>query len=114
MTSKITVKMNTCEKTHVITGDLNADGNVDINIESDCKNIQEFNERLRYLTMTDVTDYFNSRLIDKEIRGSLGHVCLIINAVTHVAWMEFGLLSERHAKNSKRNCIVYVEEESAP
>jgi len=113
MTSKITVKMNTCEKTHVITGSMNADGNVDISIESDCKNIQEFNERLRYLTMTDVTDYYNSRLIDKEIRGSLGHVCLIINAVTHAAWMEFGLLSERHAKNAKKNSVIYIDEEQA-
>jgi len=109
MTSKITVKMNTCDKTHMITADMNADGNVDIEIESDCEKVQDFNKRLRYLTMTDVTDYYNSRLIDPEVRGPFGHVCLIINAVTHAAWMEYGLLSERHAKKSKNNSIVYGE-----
>jgi len=107
MTSKITVKMNTCEKTHVITGNMNADGNVDIEIVSDCEKIRAFNERLKYLTMEDVTDYYNSRLVDKEIRGQIGHVCLIMNAVTHVAWMEYGLLSENHAKKSKNNSVNY-------
>jgi len=109
MASKITVKMNTCDKTHVITASMNADGNVDIDIESDCEKIQGLNTRLRYLTMADVTDYYGSRLIDPDIRGQIGHVCLIISAVTHAAWMEYGLLSERHAKKSKNNSVVYDE-----
>ena len=102
--------MNTCRKTHVITANMNADGNVDIDIKSNCEKIRDLNERLKYLTMTDVTDYYNSRLLDEKVRGPIGHICLIINAVAHAAWMEYGLLSEGHAKKSGNNSILYSED----
>ncbi|MDR2865800.1 MAG: hypothetical protein LBV13_00105 [Methanomassiliicoccaceae archaeon] len=109
MTSIIKVKMNTCEKTHVITAEMNEEGSVDVHIDSDCEKIQDFGKKLKGLTVTDVTDFYKSKLNDPEIRGAIGFVCLVTNAVVHAVWMEYEMLSERHAKKAKHNSVIYDE-----
>ncbi|MCL2143836.1 MAG: hypothetical protein FWH44_06245, partial [Methanomassiliicoccaceae archaeon] len=72
----VTAHMRTCGKTHKVTVTMNAEGNFDVNIESDCHKVVQFGERLKYVTFEDITDFDNTRLNKREIRGDLSPPCL--------------------------------------
>lgn len=105
--SKVVAIMNTCSKTHTVHAALNEDGTVKIDIESDCKKIKDLSKVLKYVTVDDVTNFHESRLIDKEIRCGIGFCCLVFTAVSQAAWIELGMLSESHAKRVKCNKVSY-------
>ena len=66
MTSTVLVKMNTCSKTHRITVSLRDDGDLDLSIVSDCKNVQAYAEKIQKISMDDITEFCNSRLNSPE------------------------------------------------
>ena len=102
-------RMRTCGKTHKITVTMNADGNFDVKIESDCPKIVLFGENLKYVTMEDITDFDNTRLNKREIRGDMSMPCLAPIAVMNAAWLEAGMLSHSLVKRVKENCVDFSE-----
>lgn len=99
--------MRTCGKTHKVTVVMNADGNFDVAIESDCPKVVLFSERLKYVTMEDLIDFDNTRLNRREIRGDMSPPCLSPVAVMNAAWIEAGMLSHSLAKRVKENSIEF-------
>ena len=105
----VIARMRTCDRTHRVTATINAEGNFDIKIESDCHKVQEFGNRLKYVTMEDITDFENSRINKKEFRGDLSPPCLSPIAICNAAWIEAGMLSKSLVKKIKENCIDFIE-----
>ncbi|MDR0334653.1 MAG: hypothetical protein LBH69_02040 [Methanomassiliicoccaceae archaeon] len=102
--------MRTCGKTHRITVlPMNAEGNFDVKIESDCPKVQFFGENLKYLTMEDITDFDNTRLNKREVRGDMSLPCLAPIALLNAAWLEAEMLSRSLVKRVKENSIDFSE-----
>jgi hypothetical protein len=103
--ASVTAHMRTCGKTHKVTVTMNADGNFDVTIDSDCPKVALFGQNLKYVTMEDITDMDNSRLNKREIRGDMSPPCLSPIAVLDAAWLEAGMLSQSLVKRVKENSI---------
>ena len=76
MPSTVIVKMNTCSKTHKVTVSMRDDGNLDVDIQTDCKNVQHYADHLKLITIDDATNFNGSKIIDPDIRGPLSAPCL--------------------------------------
>ena len=109
MTSKVTVKMNTCNKIHRISVSMRDDGNLDVKIVSDCPNVQEYAKRLTEITMDDVTNFSESKVVDPVCRETLSVPCLVPIGVFDAAWMELGLLSKSLGKKAHSNEVILDE-----
>lgn len=107
ISSTVTVKMNTCSKTHKVTATLRDDGDIDIHIDSDCQKIQDYGKRLERITVMDAIDFSSSKVNAPEIRGDISPPCLITSAIFDVAWMELGMLSKNLCKKVKENTIEF-------
>lgn len=106
----VTAHMRTCGKTHKVTVVMNGDGNFDVKMESDCPRVILFGERLKYVTMEDISDFDNSRINKREFRGDVSPPCLSPIAVLNAAWLEAGMLSQSLVKRVKENTIDFVTE----
>lgn len=104
--------MNTCGKTHRVTASLRPDGDLDIEIESDCPNVQHYAEHLTRITMDDAVSFAGSRIVDPDVRGPLSAPCLCPNAVFDAAWMELGMLSKSLCQKVHSNEIILNQEDS--
>jgi hypothetical protein len=107
--AEVTAHMRTCGKKHRIAVTMNAEGNFDVKIESDCPKVALFGENLKYVTMEDITDLENSRLNKREIRLDMSLPCLAPIAVLDAAWIEAGMLSKTLVKRVKENSIDFNE-----
>jgi len=105
----VTAHMRTCGKKHRITVTMNQEGNFDVNVESDCFKVVAFGENLKYVTMEDITDFDNTRLNKREIRGDMSPPCLAPIAVLNAAWIEAGMLSRSLVKRIKENSVDFTE-----
>ena len=106
MTSVVQVNMKTCNKTHKITVSLREDGNLDVDIVSDCANIQAYAKKLTMITVEDASSFVGSKIVDPEIRGPLSAPCLVPSAVFDAAWMELGMLSKNLCKKIHSNEVI--------
>ena len=104
----VTARMRTCGKTHKVMVTMNSEGNFDVVIESDCPKVRMFGERLKYVTMEDITDFDNTRLNKREIRGDMSPPCLSPIAVMNAAWLEAGMLSQTLVKRVKENSVDFI------
>lgn len=112
MASTVVVKMNTCSKTHRVTATLRPDGDLDIEIVSDCPNVQQYARSLTRITMDDAVSFTGSRIVDPEVRGPLSAPCLCPNAVFDAAWQELGMLSKGLCRQVHTNEIVLDPEDN--
>lgn len=106
MTSTVVVKMNTCSKIHRITVSLREDGDLDVSIKSDCKNVQAYAEGIQKMTMDDATDFCNSVLNRPEYRSILSVPCLVPSGIFDAAWIELGLLSKSLCESVGSNEVL--------
>ena len=111
MTSKTTVNMRTCNRTHHITVSMRDDGDMDVEIVSDCPHVQEYARRLTLITLDDVTDFCTSKINAPEIRQPLSGTCLCPLGVLNAAWMECGMLSKTMCKRAHHNEIILDPDE---
>ena len=107
MSTTVIAKMNTCGKTNKVTAELQEDGTIKIDIESDCPNIQAYNENLVFITMDDAIDFNGSKINLPEIRGAMSAPCLTPNAVFDASWVELGMLSKNLIKSVERNTLEF-------
>lgn len=106
MTSVVEVKMRTCSKQHRITVSMREDGDLDVDIQSDCKNIQEYAKKLKVISVGDAASFVGSKIVDPEIRGPLSAPCLVPSAVFDAAWMELGMLSKNLCNSVHSNEVI--------
>lgn len=98
--------MNTCGKTHRVTVSMRDDGNMDVEIESNCKKVQEYAEKLQMITMDDAVDFCKSKINDPELRPLLSVPCLVPTAIFDAAWMELGMLSKNLCNKVHSNEVI--------
>lgn len=106
MTSVCKVSMNTCSKNHTIRVSLRDDGDLDVEIDTDCPHVKEYAEKLLRITMDDASSFAGSRIVDPDIRASLSAPCLVPNAVFDAAWMELGMLSKNLCRKVHSNELI--------
>lgn len=102
----VEVNMNTCNKKHKITVTMRDDGDLDVEIESNCKNVQEYAKRLTRITLDDATDFCSSKIVDKDIRTPLSVPCLVPIGVFDAAWLELGMLSKTLCNKIHSNEVI--------
>ena len=100
------MNMNTCSKHHVIEVTMNDEGNLDVKITTNCPHVQEYADKLKVITLDDVTSFAGSKVVDPEIRASLSVPCLVPNAVFDAAWIEVGMLSKNLCNKAHNNSII--------
>ncbi|MDR1690299.1 MAG: hypothetical protein LBR42_00460 [Candidatus Methanoplasma sp.] len=106
MPSTVIVNMNTCNKSHKITVSMRDDGDMDVDIKTDCKNVQEYANRLKKITMADMSDRHGSKILDPDVSASLSATCLVQIGVMDAAWIETGMLSGSLCKKVRQNEII--------
>lgn len=82
------------------------DGNMDVEIETDCDHIREYAKRLGTISAEDAVSFNGSRIVDPEIRGQMSATCLCPIAVFSAAWQEMGMLSKGMCKKVHTNEII--------
>ena len=106
MTSIVVVKMNVCSKTHRIEVSMRDDGDMDVRIESDCKNVQEYAKRLTRMTVGDATDFCNSAVVAPDVRAPLSTTCLCPMGILGAAWKELGMVSKSICRRAHSNEVI--------
>lgn len=104
--SQVTVKMNTCNKVHRIKVTAKDSENLNVSIDSNCKNVQEYAKKLTVLTMDDIINFTGSKVNLPEIRCSLSTPCLCPIGVIDAAWLEVGMLSKGLCAKIHSNEII--------
>jgi hypothetical protein len=109
--STVKVDMRMCDKTAIVTVKLREDGDLDVDIRSDCSDVQHYGERLKKMTADDAIDYGASVINRMDVRGSLSPHCLVPSAVFDAAWLEMGMISKSLVRKVKRSTVEFVDEE---
>lgn len=95
MTSEIVVRMPVCDKSVRVRVTAREDGDMDVEIQSDCPSIDHYASTLGRITMDDITNFETSRINREEVRGNMSMICLAPIAVYQAAWLECGMMSKR-------------------
>ena len=98
--------MNTCNKNHKITVSMREDGDLDVNIVSDCKNVQEYAKNINVIGMSDLMDRHSSKILDPSNSAMLSTPCLVQQGVLDAAWMEVGILSKSLCNKVHSNEVI--------
>lgn len=93
MASTIRTDMRICDRYIKVTANMRKDGDIDIEIESDCDAIRHFAESLKRVSIDDITNFETSTINRETVRGNMSMICLAPIAVYQAAWMEAGMLS---------------------
>lgn len=112
MPSTVIVKMNTCGKTSRITVSMRDDGDMDVKITTDCKNVQGYADRLTKVGMSDITDRHGSVILDPDVAATLSATCLVQSGVLSAAWIEVGMLSGATCKRVHGNEVILDQHDS--
>lgn len=111
MPSTVTVNMRTCGKMHRITVSARDDGDYDVAFVTDCKDIRQYADRLKVISMTDATDAGSSRIFDPKVCESVSPSCLVPVGVMNAAWLEMGMMAKSLAHRAHDNDIVLDPED---
>ena len=104
----VTVNMRLCGKTHKVSV-VPGDGvNFNVNIETNCDHVRQYSEKVKTITMDDMTDMKVSKVMSYESTMMMTPTCLVPKAVLYAAWMEIGMISPTRAKEIKENSISFV------
>jgi len=105
--ASVTVHMNLCDKLHKITVTPNNEGTYDVHIATNCDHVKEYGNRLKTITMEDITDMSGSKVMSYETTFMMTPTCLAPKGVLYAAWMEVGMISPSRAAAVKENKIVF-------
>lgn len=111
MTSRVRVHMNICDKVSTITVETNENGNYDVKIASACANVKEFAEGLTDLTIEDLVDKQNSRIINRYREVKMSANCAVPSGTLSAAWLEAGMIAKSRARDKKSNVIEFLTDE---
>ena len=107
MVNTVIAHMKTCSKTNKVTVSMRDDGDLDVRIVTDCPHVKTYADRLKVISVQDVTNFSGSKVVDPEIRATLSVPCLTPIAVYEAAWLELGMLSKTLVKNVGENSVSF-------
>lgn len=108
MTSKVKVHMNICDKKTVIEVNAAEDGTYNVKIISPCANVREFAKGLENLTLEDITDKKNGKVIKRFQDVKMSANCSVPAGLLNAAWLEAGMIAQSRARKEKGNQIEFV------
>jgi len=112
MTSTVKVLMNACDRTATVTVSLRDDGDLDVDIRSDCDVVMDYAQRLGgRISEMDVYNFQKSKINADDIRVQLTATCLVPNAIYNAAFMELGMMTRSLARKAKQNTVILDTEE---
>ena len=75
MTSEIDVDMPICDKRIKVRVTSRDDGDMDVEIVSDCPALAHYAESLRVISMDDITNFETSVINRESVRGNMSMIC---------------------------------------
>lgn len=108
MTAKVKVNMRLCGKTHHITVDRTEDGDFSCKIETDCVNVKEFSQGVERITIMDLTDKRNSKIVNRYCDCRMSANCLVPAGVMSAGWVEAGMITRTCAGRNRSNDVEFV------
>lgn len=107
----VTVDMRFCERKSRITVTLREDGDLDLHIDTDCDSVRSYYSNLGgIITVDDVTDRENSRILNPGITEPLTMTCMTPLGIINAAWLELGMLSRSRADKVGENTMIFHPE----
>ena len=104
----VVVRMNFCKKAHKITVKQKDDGDFSLEVKSNCDEVMHYAECLGdTLTMEDITDIHNTRILSPEMLEKVTMTCLAPNGIINAAWLEAGMMSKGLAKEVEENVVDF-------
>lgn len=111
MSTSVRVKSNICAKTTKITVSMTPEGEFEVQVKSDCDNIKNYAKGLEKLSMEDLIDKPNSKVIRRYCDISMSTNCLVPSGLLTAAWIEAGLISRSRAKAVGQSVVEYIVDE---
>jgi hypothetical protein len=108
MASTVEVDMRMCGRKAKVTVSARDDGDLDVEMESDCEVVMGYASRLRTVSPEDVYGFQDSKINRDDIRGQLTPTCLVPNAIYSAAFLELGMATESLARKCGKNSVEYV------
>ncbi len=108
MTAKGKVNMRLCGKTHHIPVDRTEDGGFSCRIETDCANVKEFSQGVERITMMDLMDKRNSKIVNRYCDCRMSANCLVPAGVMSAGWVEAGMITRTCASRNRSNDVEFV------
>ncbi len=99
--------MDICGFRHHIMVEDASDGTFRVTIESDCPNVQMYDEMLGYVESEELTRLNDTRVIRLADAAGLTPTCLVPMAVLNACWVEAGLMSKNLACKSEPLRIIF-------
>ncbi|MFA5311878.1 MAG: hypothetical protein WC375_01010 [Methanomassiliicoccales archaeon] len=108
MTSKVKVHMNICDRITTIEVNASADGTYDVHVISPCAHVREFAKGLEKLTLTDIIDKKDGKVINRFREVKMSANCSVPAGLLNAAWLEAGMIAQSRARKEKGNEIEFV------
>jgi hypothetical protein len=109
MASRVKVVTPICSHETWVTAELDGKDHIMVRIESDCSNVRNYADHLQSVSMDDINELRDSRIMTEAQDGILTPTCLVPVAVFNVCWMEAGLISKCLAKKEGSVAIHFVD-----
>ena len=100
--------MNICDRTTTIEVTAAEDGTYNVKVISPCANVMEFAKGLENLTLTDITDKKDGKVINRFREVKMSANCSVPAGLLSAAWLEAGMIAKSRAKDKKGNEIEFV------
>ena len=109
MASRVKVVTPICSHETWITAEMDGEDRIKVSIEADCSNVKDYSERLTSVSIDDISELRDSRIMTEAEGGILTPTCLVPVAVFNVCWMESGMISKRLATKEGSIVIHFVD-----
>jgi hypothetical protein len=109
MVSRVKVVTPICSHETWVTTEMDGEDRIKVRIESDCSNVMNYAERLQIVTMDDINEQRDSRILTEAQDGILTPTCLVPIAVFNACWVEAGMISKRLAMKESPVAIHFID-----
>jgi hypothetical protein len=105
----VEVDMPICSRRTVIKAYDKGDGNVAIDIETECESVRHFARLMTSATTEDLVDWSSSKVLRLAGETGLTMTCFVPTAVINCCWVELGMISKRLAMQKNTICMRFVD-----
>jgi hypothetical protein len=109
MVSRVKVVTPICSHETWVTAEMDGEDRIKVRIESDCSNVMNYGDRLQIVTMDDINEQRDSRILTEAQDGILTPTCLVPIAVFNACWVEAGMISKRLAMKESPVAIHFID-----
>lgn len=109
MVSRVKVVTPICSHETWVIAEMDGEDRIKVRIETDCSNVETYAERLCSVSMDDINELRDSRIMTEAEGGVLTPTCLVPVAVFNACWLEAGMISKSLAKKEGSVSIHFID-----